>query len=653
MPTLNKGDRQGSGIVSVAEGLGVRPPCAELRLSLVLGERALYVNGDLRTARRWFDAAYLQAQACGDPPALARAALGLGGIWVREHRTAAESEMVRARQRHALSLIDPGSTLAQRLRVRMCGEADYHRGAHDEILRLLEQARGAGDAELLAEALSLAHHCLLGPEHGQLRKELAAELIGQAAVTRRRGDLLMGLMWRTADLYLAADPHAERCLEELRGLLDEQPHLAVGYVAAATRVMLAIRAGRFEEAERLAGECYELGVTAGDVDATGWYGGQLGAVRWYQGRVAELLPAMADLASSPTLSPIDNSYLAGLALAAAVSGDRRQAAGHLARLRGRDLGALPSSSTWLLSMYCVVETAHLLGDAETAARAYTLLSPYAHLPMVASLGVACFGSTHHSLGMAALTQGDLDLAVRHLRAAVDDNLALSHWPAATLSRCRLGQALALRDGPASEAARAEQAAAAREARELGMVLPAAAGRAGGAGGPCRLRRHGRHWQVELGGRMALVDHSVGMGHLATLVGNPGREIPAADLAAGACRPAGQGDSAQPMLDDLARDTYRQRLAELQEEIDELESMHDLERAAAVRLEREWLISELAAATGIGGRARPFADGDERARIAVGKAIRRALARIEAVDAVIGEELRACVQTGVRCSYRPR
>ncbi|MEV4081626.1 hypothetical protein AB0J43_15260, partial [Nonomuraea fuscirosea] len=175
--------------MSVAEGLGVRPPsCAELRLSLVLGERALYVNGDLRTARRWFDAAYRQAQACGDPPALARAALGLGGIWVREHRTAAESEMVRARQRHALSLIDPGSTLALRLRVRMCGEDDYRGGAHDEILRLLEQARGSGDAEMLAEALSLAHHCLLGPEHGRLRKELAAELIGQAAVTRRRGD---------------------------------------------------------------------------------------------------------------------------------------------------------------------------------------------------------------------------------------------------------------------------------------------------------------------------------------------------------------------------------------------------------------------------------------------------------------------------------
>ncbi|MGP4097426.1 hypothetical protein [Nonomuraea sp. KM90] len=640
--------------MSVAQGLGVHPPsCADLKLALTLGERALFVNGDLQTARRWFDTAYRYAEACADPPALARAALGLGGIWVHEHRTCAESEMVRARQRHALSLIDPVSSLALRLRLRLRGEEDYRAGGHEEIMRLLARARGSGDDLARAEALSLAHHCLLGPEHGALRLELAGELIGQAAVTGRRGDLLMGVLWRTVDLYLAADPHAERCLEELRRLLDGHAHLAVGYVVSAIEVMLAIRAGRFDEAEKQAGECFERGVAAGDMDATGWYGGQLGAIRWYQGRAAELLPVLSDLVSSPTLSPIDHSYAAGLALAAAVAGERRLAAGHLARLRGRDLAALPSSSTWLISMYCVVETAYLLRDADTAASAYALLSPHAHLPMMASLAVACFGSVRHSLGMAALTTGDLDLAVGHLRAAVHDNLALGHWPAAALSRCRLGQALALRDGPHDEVARAEQAGAAREARELGMVLPAVVGRASAADGACRFRRHGRHWQVELGGRLALVDHSVGMQHLATLVANPGREILASDLAAGTWRPEGEGESAQPVLDDQARETYRRRLAQLRAEIDELESLNDLERASALRLEHEWLVAELSAATGIGGRARPFAGSEERARIAVGKAIRRALGRIAAVDQVIGEELRGSVQTGVRCSYRPR
>ncbi|MET7330446.1 hypothetical protein [Nonomuraea sp. NPDC005650] len=637
--------------MGVAQQPGVfLPSCPDLKLALVLGERALFVNGDLQTARRWFDSAYRLAELCGDPSSLARAALGLGGVWVHEHRTCAESEMVRARQRHALSLIDPRSSLALRLRVRLLGEEDYRAGRHAAIMRLLAETRGSGDAMALAEALSLAHHCLLGPEHAASRLELARELIGQAAVTERRGDLLMGLLWRTVDLYLTADPHAERGLEELRGLLAGHAHLAVGYVVEAIEVMLTIRAGRFAEAEKRAGECFERGVAAGDMDATGWYGGQLGAIRWFQGRAAELLPVLSDLVSSPTLSPIDNSYLAGLALAAAVAGDRRAAAGHLARLRVEEL---PGSSTWLLSMYCVVETAHLLQDTDTAARAYGLLRPFAGLPVVASLGVACFGSVHHSLGMAALTTGDLPTAVEHLRAAVRENFALGHWPAAALSRWRLGQALALRDGTRDPRAVREQAAAEREACELGMVLPAVAGRPAAGQGGCRIRKHGRHWQVELGGRLALVDHSVGMGHLATLIANPGREILAADLASETWTREPEAGSAQPVLDERARETYRQRLGQLEAEIDELESMNDLERAAGLRLEREWLVAELAAATGIGGRARPFTGSEERARIAVGKAIRRALARISAVDPAVGDELRATVQTGLRCCYRPR
>nr|BFE81784.1 hypothetical protein GCM10020093_043850 [Planobispora longispora] len=78
-------------------------------------------------------------------------------------------------------------------------------------------------------------------------------------------------------------------------------------------------------------------------------------------------------------------------------------------------------------MYGIVEAAHLLGDAETATVAAELLGPFARLPMVASLGVACFGSARHTLGVAELTAGDAQRAVEHLRAAVQDNLAMGHW----------------------------------------------------------------------------------------------------------------------------------------------------------------------------------------------------------------------------------
>jgi hypothetical protein len=627
--------------------------------ALRTGERALFAEGDLRAGRKWLHAAYCEADRRRDVQGMARAALGLGGLWVHEHRTAGDAAMVRARQREALALIDAESPLGLRLRARLAGEEDYRIGEHAAILALVAEARRAGDPVALCEALSLAHHCVLGPGHGTLRVELASELIGEAPRTRRRGDRLMGLLWYTVDLFLAADPHAERRLEELRGLLADGDHLAVGFVVSAIEVMLSIRNGRLEEAEGLAAACAERGVAAGDVDAVVWYGAHLGTIRWYQGRIAELVPMLSELVDSPTLSEVDNAYFAALAVAAATAGDRRLAAGMLARLRGRDLAELPRSSSWLTSMYGVVEAAHLLGDAETSAQAYELLGPFARLPVITSLGVTCFGSVHHSLGVASLTTGEVERAIEHLQAAVRANLTLGHWPAVVLSRSRLGQALALRDGPRSEAARRQRYLAAQDAEALGMVVPADADPGSAKQTEASLvvcRRRGRQWCVELGPRSVLVEHSVGMRHLASLLANPGHEILATDLAAGpglldSAAADRAATSAQPVLDDMAKRTYEERLTELRAEIDERGSRGE-PGVDALRVERDWLIAELAASAGLGGRSRQFAGNPERARIAVGKAIRRALNRVAEADPVIGAELHATIQTGMRCCYQP-
>ncbi|MGW4521777.1 hypothetical protein [Amycolatopsis sp. NPDC004378] len=622
------------------------PPAATTLGELLRnGERALEADGDLRAGREWFDRAYRAAEAEGDGTAMARAALGMGGLWVHEHRSAPAAALLQARLRAARAAVDPGSSLALRLKARLAGEADYVAGESNEILAVLEEAKRAGDPVAWAEAASLAHHCLLGPDHGGQRRALAQELITEGFRTGRRSDLLMGMLWRTVDLFLDGDPHAQRGLADLRGLLADRDHLAVGFVLDAIDVMLSIRAGRFADAEARAAACAERGEQAGDADATGWFTAQLGAIRWYQGRVAEVLPVVRETVNSPTLSAVDNALVAGLAVAAAAAGDEREAAGALARLRGRDLALLPRSSSWLVSMYGIVESAYLLSDVESALAAYALLTPFARLPMTASLGVACFGSVQHALGVAMLTAGQPERAAAHFRAAVRDNLALAHWPAAALSRARLAQAL----GPASAEADRELAAATREAGQLGMVLPALPVR-----GPDRrvtCRRHGSHWVFALGGRSVQVEHSVGMGYLATLLDNPGRELTAVELASGPgvrTAPA----SAQPVLDQEATSHYRRWLANLEAELDEHEANHDAGRAEKVRAERDWLVGELSAAAGLAGRVREFAGAEEKARIAVGKAIRRALTRIAAADTVIGDVLRDGVHTGARCSYDP-
>jgi len=640
---------------------------AGLAAALAAGARALNTDGDLRASRQDFDRAYRLAEQAGDVPAMALAALGLAGLWVGERRAVTGAAQLEARLQHVLALLDPHGSLALRLRARLAGEADYFRGEHAAILAVLDEARAAADPVLLAEALSIAHHCLLGPGHVTLRRELAAELIKASFATQRRSDLLMGLLWQTVDSYSDGDPHAGRLLSELREHLRERSHLAVGFVVSAIDVMLAIRAGRLTEAEELAAVCARAGAAAGDVDHEWWSGAQLVTIRWYQGRLVELLPTLRDRANSPGLSAVDNSSAAALAVAAALDGDRHTAASTLAALAGDDLAHLPAASSWLVTMNGIVEAASLLADAGLAQRAYQLLRPYAGLPMVGGLGVTCFGSAQHSLGVASLTAGQLDQAVEHLRAAVQHNLALAHWPAVLASRQRLAQAYALRRYPGdAEASRRELELAISEAAALGLAALDAPG-AGPAspskppspsspsGAFAQCRRAGRKWSVAWRQRSVLIEDSIGMAHLAVLIANPRQEIQAADLVAGLAGLAargGDGAAAHPVLDHEAIAEYRNRVKLLEAEIDQLDAGDDPGRAAGARAERDWLVAELARAAGLGGRTRSFPDQGERARVAVGKAIRRALVRIAEADPVIGEHLRQTVHTGVRCSYWP-
>lgn len=180
-----------------------------------------------------------------------------------------------------------------------------------------------------------------------------------------------------------------------------------------------------------------------------------------------------------------------------------------------------------------------------------------------------------------------------------------------------------------------------------MVLPDFTSRVADRRVTCR--RQGSHWLFALDGRSALVEHSVGMGYLATLLDNPGHELTAVELAHGV---VAEVTSGQPVLDRTATAHYRRWLANLEAELDEHEANHDTSRAEQVRTERDWLLGELSAAAGLAGRVREFAGAEEKARIAVGKAIRRALTRIAAADAVIGDVLRDGVRTGTRCSYHP-
>ena len=85
-------------------------------------------------------------------------------------------------------------------------------------------------------------------------------------------------------------------------------------------------------------------------------------------------------------------------------------------------------------------------------------------------------------------------------------------------------------------------------------------------------------------------------------------------------------------------------------------LHGPAKAEAVRAlaerDREYLVGELARATGLGGRQRRSGSAAERARTSVTRTLRYSIERIAEHHAALGEHLEQTVVTGTYCSYAP-
>jgi len=179
------------------------------------------------------------------------------------------------------------------------------------------------------------------------------------------------------------------------------------------------------------------------------------------------------------------------------------------------------------------------------------------------------------------------------------------------------------------------------------------------------RREGDYWSVIFDGQTVRVRDLKGMRYLARLLADPGREYHVLDLVAAETGSGAQVDSSQganlprsafgdagAILDARAKDAYRRRLAEIEDDIDQARALGDAERASQADAERDFLVRELARAFGLGGRDRRAASASERARASVTRAIRQAMARIGEHHPQLGEHLRRTIRTGTYCGYHP-
>jgi tetratricopeptide (TPR) repeat protein len=179
------------------------------------------------------------------------------------------------------------------------------------------------------------------------------------------------------------------------------------------------------------------------------------------------------------------------------------------------------------------------------------------------------------------------------------------------------------------------------------------------------RREGDYWSVIFDGHTVRVRDLKGMRYLARLLADPGREYHVLDLVAAETGHSTHVDSthvanlprsafgdAGEILDARAKDAYRRRLAEIEDDIDQARALGDAERAAQADAERDFLVRELARAFGLGGRDRRAASASERARASVTRAIRQAIARIGEHHPQLGEHLSRTIRTGTYCGYHP-
>jgi tetratricopeptide (TPR) repeat protein len=383
----------------------------------------------------------------------------------------------------------------------------------------------------------------------------------------------------------------------------------------------------------------------------------------------DALPAQEANAQKTLLSIVGNGDLEGwlTAVAATRLGGEHSAAA-LRAIKTTQIMARMERVT-------IIEAAVLVGVREVYERLYPSFD-------ASEDGNACWGPFAFAclppiarvLAMAAFALGKRDEALRHCERALalsnrmgaDAHRAWVHlaWGEGTGAREHLDQALEL----AEQLGMPQVVERARAATERVSPLPSEARPGAGstsaprepiaAGARFTLRRDNdrSEWTVEHAGRSFRLKDVRGLGMLAQLVEQPGREIHALDLASesdgGVAGQAVDLGDAGEVIDRRARDAYKQRIAELRDELEEAESWSDSARAARIRGELDALTQQIAAAVGLGGRERRSGSATERARTAVQRRIREAIKKILEQDSELGRHLDWAVRTGTFCAYEP-
>ncbi|MCC6995151.1 MAG: AAA family ATPase [Deltaproteobacteria bacterium] len=538
-------------------------------------------------------------------------------------------------------------------------------------------ARRVGGTDTLRSTLSSASMAMLIYGEPVERMSLNREALSLALAAGDKRVALRAHLFLTGDHWEQGDRVGAEAHGRAYEALDQaSQHSRFQWVPLGFRGANALWDGRFDEAER------HFRAAAAGMQEDEARGVSMVATPLGFGRAAERyhdLPGVeARLRAGFAALP---GELAGCLVEMLVAqlhgrvGDRGRSARQLATVRALPVFAAIKEPSWLSLL---TEACHLLGDVALAEQLYAAMLPRAHrFVHLGPMGPYSEPPYTRQLGLMAQTLGRLDDAVRHLSDAEARVVEVGMRSHLARLRFELAGVLLARG---AEGDRARAAGLLEQARvvatELGQaaLLPLLDARAAETGPatasvaaptptptptPARLGvaptfamcREGDYWTITCGPRTLRLKDSRGLQVLAQLVSNVGQEFHVLQLVSPADEAGDSGD-AGTVLDAQAVQSYRGRLLELREELEEAERFADRGRADRAREEIEVLTQELARAVGLGGRARRSGGAAERARTAVQKRVRGAIQRIIEELPELGRHLDHTVRTGAFCGYLP-
>ena len=586
-----------------------------------LGE-AQVLAGQLAQGRQTLASAAARAAAERRGEALTRAVLAAGS-GIGGYEVDVRDEQQVARLRDALPLLGDDSRLRAAALARIALVDTSLPAGRRAALADNAAAIAARLGDIAGEVAALAARCdiLSGPDHVGDRIATTTRMVKLA---RRQRDPVILLVARRHRL-LALLEHGEigRVDDEIAAYARTSDHLRLplySWIVPVWRGMQALIDGDRQRAADQCDAAEALGRSAGSANADVLAFSLRFAIDRASGSTAALdrdvERVLREYAGYPAADGMRAIHLL-------LTGRSDQARRMLQRRMTTGIDSIPRDSEWLEALWNLGEVAAAVAELEALEAIHDALVPYADLWAVDGAGAACYGAVSHQLG--------------RLSIALDRRKEARQWLDAAEH--------------AHESAGAAQLAASTAAllHSLTPLPPRPPKSTTAAIG--ELSRDGPIWHFQWQGTAATVRHSKGVLDIARLLERPGQEIHAFDLIAVTGSAPDTGGSG-PMLDDTARRAYKQRLEELEDDLDEATAMADEGRVTRLEHERELLVAEITRAYGLGGRPRTAGDPVERARKAVGMRIATAIRTIAATDPALAWHLDRSIVTGRYCSYQP-